>query len=1212
MFPPAQGCAAITSANPSAIPPSDWALNSGSPPIDSVVSAASPIFSSYEANLEVVPDGLSHTISTSADESQQNPLPSGYGIHFSPSSDIYLRQQGTDGTVQAEEPNACATVACTEEIHLEAYPPGQPVPSGSSGHLSSAASGLDWDQVRYLLADGTDAEEKGGGIEGMDGIDGRGGWGRSGGGEREEKVGQLRPLLPVGNDVVAATPVASAVVPPPPSASPSPLSAVVAEDGPVFLPACPDGCDCAGCQLLHFHWLDRFSPAPCSGMGEGRGWDERKGDDAGRRGTCSAEVLLRRDETGAGAKGDAGARVGGGTTLSGGARGCGGAERGGAGTGGGAGAEEKAGAGTTQESLEPALGAAGAVSLWQPAAGPPPPTPVSWKGRLNSSPAPSFFSPSFSPKFSAPSFEASLAPLAADSFPPPPFTNVAGVASLSPPRKRPLLLSPPVAAAGSTVAKPFITSSAAHKHTLPGARRPADMSARLARLLEEIKSPGRAAAAAAAALPVNTARVGAVSRDLIRRPVIRQVAGRKRAGQHHSNDSGSENSKNAPLPGHVSYRDQTGNMGGSERFQPVQQCLTPAGVPVMWQDATGWSTQSSRSTAGASAASRKRRASSGGVMMGGRQGEGGAAGEAVWRGGDGAGGAHLAGSGAGAGAGAGAGSRAGGGAADAADGAGAGAGAGAGFLPGGRLDGAILGQMGGMGGTGQMGGIGGMGLDASSLERMGVSPGMLAGMGVNADMLRGMGLDMGMLASIGVDAAMLHNLGFTSESLQQLGLGGEASGCAGGGGSGDGGMDGAVAGAAGAADAATMRAGCSADASGGAGGNGEWRREEGSEEEVEERGGEGVEELSMAVVLQRLEELAEATAARDESLPRRLLPHLRPLVNERGNAAQRVAAHFTQALAARQSGSGAEQYNRGLNASTQEIAASMERCFASLPYLDFCHVAAMRPVLAAVNGSRRIHIIVFGFWMGRYWLELLQALAAFPGGPPSLRVTGIDITCRNELTDSKSSAAFSGRLLSRAAAALAIPFRFKAVEEVEVEEGEATVVQCNMSLLFLADDSVLRSNPRDTLLRWIRSLSPLTTVVVEMDAPLNSPFFLPRFRAALRVFSSIFASLDAALPRDSPHRHTCERLYFARDIVNVVACEGIQRTVRAESLEQWQARMRRAGFVGMEVGVEVMEELRGVLRKGGRKYGGYEVVQQGNGVRLLWEGVPVLAASMWL
>ncbi|CAI7782211.1 unnamed protein product [Closterium sp. NIES-53] len=150
------------------------------------------------------------------------------------------------------------------------------------------------------------------------------------------------------------------------------------------------------------------------------------------------------------------------------------------------------------------------------------------------------------------------------------------------------------------------------------------------------------------------------------------------------------------------------------------------------------------------------------------------------------------------------------------------------------------------------------------------------------------------------------------------------------------------------------------------------------------------------------------------------------------------------------------------------------------------------------------------------------------------------------------------------------------------------------------------------LFQWIRSLSPLTTVVVEMDAPLNSPFFLPRFRAALRVFSSIFASLDAALPRDSPHRHTCERLYFARDIVNVVACEGIQRTVRAESLEQWQARMRRAGFIGLEVGEEVMEELRGVLRKGGRKYGGYVVLQQGNGVRLLWEGVPVLAASMWL
>ncbi|CAI7816749.1 unnamed protein product, partial [Closterium sp. NIES-54] len=39
--------------------------------------------------------------------------------------------------------------------------------------------------------------------------------------------------------------------------------------------------------------------------------------------------------------------------------------------------------------------------------------------------------------------------------------------------------------------------------------------------------------------------------------------------------------------------------------------------------------------------------------------------------------------------------------------------------------------------------------------------------------------------------------------------------------------------------------------------------------------------------------------------------------------------------------------------------------------------------------------------------HLFQALAAFPGGPPSLWVRGIDITCRNECTHSNSSAAFS-------------------------------------------------------------------------------------------------------------------------------------------------------------------------------------------------------------
>ena len=45
------------------------------------------------------------------------------------------------------------------------------------------------------------------------------------------------------------------------------------------------------------------------------------------------------------------------------------------------------------------------------------------------------------------------------------------------------------------------------------------------------------------------------------------------------------------------------------------------------------------------------------------------------------------------------------------------------------------------------------------------------------------------------------------------------------------------------------------------------------------------------------------------------------------------------------------------------------------------------------------------------------------------------------------------------------PVAASVVEGLVMEEGEGLAVLCNMSLMFLPDDSVLRSNPRDLFLR---------------------------------------------------------------------------------------------------------------------------------------------------
>lgn len=53
-----------------------------------------------------------------------------------------------------------------------------------------------------------------------------------------------------------------------------------------------------------------------------------------------------------------------------------------------------------------------------------------------------------------------------------------------------------------------------------------------------------------------------------------------------------------------------------------------------------------------------------------------------------------------------------------------------------------------------------------------------------------------------------------------------------------------------------------------------------------------------------------------------------------------------------------------------------------------------------------------------------------------------------------------------------------------------------------------------------------------------------RFVEVYNYHTAVFESLDATLPRDSTDRMNVERQCLARDIVNIVACEGADRIER--------------------------------------------------------------------
>ncbi|CAI5465306.1 unnamed protein product [Closterium sp. Yama58-4] len=245
----------------------------------------------------------------------------------------------------------------------------------------------------------------------------------------------------------------------------------------------------------------------------------------------------------------------------------------------------------------------------------------------------------------------------------------------------------------------------------------------------------------------------------------------------------------------------------------------------------------------------------------------------------------------------------------------------------------------------------------------------------------------------------------------------------------------------------------------------------------------------------------------------------------------------------------------------------------------------------------------------------------YPSAPtPLLKITAVDFNTVKLASQRSGMVHLGGRYLEQVARMLDLPFTFQGVETapedfhpsmVEVEEGEEVVVLGKWSLHLFPDDSVLRSNPRNALLKWIFDLSPLLFLHIDLDSDANGPFFLPRFQNAARNFAAIVESLDTNLPHSAAPRQACEA-FLAHDMVNSVACEGTHRWLRTERLEQWRKRMEAAGFRPKPLHAETVSAMRAVTE--GRD-GRFELKVDerwfGASAELRWRGTPTVFVAAW-
>ncbi|KAH7297290.1 hypothetical protein KP509_26G064200 [Ceratopteris richardii] len=358
---------------------------------------------------------------------------------------------------------------------------------------------------------------------------------------------------------------------------------------------------------------------------------------------------------------------------------------------------------------------------------------------------------------------------------------------------------------------------------------------------------------------------------------------------------------------------------------------------------------------------------------------------------------------------------------------------------------------------------------------------------------------------------------------------------------------------------------------------------------------------------------AEAIYNDDLAAAQISLTALEQCVSIYGDPMQRLAAHMAEALAARLEINKNGHRNRlakAIEASPVEILQSMQVLYQWCLHFKFGYLAANAAIAEACRNERNIHIIDFNIGQGNQWQTLIGAFSQRPGGPPNIRITGI--------SDPNSPASsIVVQKLQEVARRARVPLEFQHIQMesslvepgmLQKKPGEALAVNLAFHLHKMPDESVSTSNPRDSLLRKVKALEPKIVTVVEHDANLNTAPFFSRFVETLDYFNAVFESLDVALPRDSKDRVNAERFCLARDMINIVACEGADRIQRYEVAWKWGARMTMAGFRSLPTSPSTSKLIKDLLLPYSRKY---KIREEKGALHLNWVDRSLVVASAW-
>ncbi|XP_004507177.1 scarecrow-like protein 14 [Cicer arietinum] len=365
-----------------------------------------------------------------------------------------------------------------------------------------------------------------------------------------------------------------------------------------------------------------------------------------------------------------------------------------------------------------------------------------------------------------------------------------------------------------------------------------------------------------------------------------------------------------------------------------------------------------------------------------------------------------------------------------------------------------------------------------------------------------------------------------------------------------------------------------------------------------------------------LTQCAQAVGGYDQSNANEILKQIRQHSSPHGDGLQRLAHYFANGLEARLF-AGTPMYKLLSSASSADMLKAYKVYITASPFQRMSNFLANRTILKLAQNKSSLHIIDFGVFYGFQWPCLIQRLSERAGGPPRLRITGVDLPQPGFRPAERVEE--TGRRLEKYCKRFGVPFEYNCLaqkwdtirlEDLKIDREEVTVVNCLYRLKNLSDETVTANCPRDAVLGLIRRINPNIFIHGVVNGTYNAPFFLTRFREALFHFSSLFDMLEATVPREDPYRLMFEKGLFGRDAVNVVACEGAERVERPETYKQWQVRNKRARFKQVPLEPELVDKVKEMVKKEYSK--DFVVDEDGKWVLQGWKGRILHAVSCWV